>query len=197
MKKVKIIMMALALSVPAVALAEEEAGSPPEEETTQELTDKFIDQRKQQLDELLARRLDEMEKEFAQAQEFRTRQKDERVSFEKTMIGEKKTFLDSLKAMKLKKRGDVLREFNKERAQKRREFAEKQRVGGREFSRTRKTGRFELRKGLKEEKKEIILQHREKRKTRKEIRKHKREEIKELKKEHREKREGRGKGKKD
>ncbi len=145
------------------AQAQDAGGKPPEnkpapgisgqmpDEMKQELTDKFIEERKLELDKMLNARVGEIEKEYSGMQTFQTKMKDDRVAFEKQASAERKMFLDSLKGMKPELRRNSFQSFNMQQKEKRRMFTEGQRSKRREFFENLKTERLEVRQELRQD----------------------------------------------
>src|SRR5206468_43818 len=69
-----------------------------------EMNDKFIDERKAALDDLLQKRIDEINNNHSEFGKLETQLKDDRIAFEKKEVEEKKSFLESLKAKPMESR---------------------------------------------------------------------------------------------
>ena len=130
-------------------------------EAKEEITDQFIEQRKQEMDETWRKVEGEAEKEFSEAVQFHTRMKDERLSFEKQMVEKRKGFLDGLKGMKPESRRGAWKDFVREQQQRRQDFARGQREKREAFHRQRRQEREDIRE-------EVHKKHHEMREERRE-----------------------------
>jgi hypothetical protein len=92
------------------------------------LTDQQIEERKKRLDDMLKKRIDEVERRFAERQSFESQAKDERIAFEKSAVEERKTFLESLKRLDAASRRGAWHGFNEKQKGEHRAFEERERA---------------------------------------------------------------------
>ncbi|MBI2069527.1 MAG: hypothetical protein HYT79_02915 [Elusimicrobia bacterium] len=147
-----------------------EEGAEEFQEPKQELTNEAIEGQKAYLDELLQKRIEAIEREFSEEQTFRVMMKGERIAFERSMLGERKSFLDTLKNMPPDARRASILQFNQRQRESRRKFHESQKKRREDFQSARQGRREEHRQEHKTDREKMKEDRRQKREALKEKR---------------------------
>ena len=99
-----------------------ETNTPPPPRPAPVLDDKFIDTQKEQLDKILQKRAEMMNKNPVQTQNPGTQFQKDRMEFDTKIMTERRAFLDTLKAMPQSSRTAAMKDFNLKQNKERNSF---------------------------------------------------------------------------
>jgi hypothetical protein len=98
-----------------------------------EVSDATINKRLGELDGALQKRTDEINNDFAEMQTFEARLKDDKLNFERSMIDERRTFLEKLKKTAKDDRWKEFRDFKLKQNRERETFRSDQKKARSDF----------------------------------------------------------------